>query len=577
MVQTGAVMLSAGVLIGYLLWLSYHEAIQLGQVKTRDYALVLATRLDATFRRVESNLRDLAITIPAEAFDPEAVSRYAVQVNSRLSTLRLDFMEVGSIVVADRGGTVLYTTADQAGVSIADRMYFAALRDDSKVQLLFSNVAISRATKKPILSIATGVRDEHGVFLGVVLATIDLPYFESLFRALDVGSEGNIAIYRNDDFTRVVRWPSSDDQLNVQLPLDSPTRAALPIGTKAVTLDLPSAADGVLRVYSYQVLDKYPFFLSVGVSHNQALALWRTRVLQVTVASALVLALLGGLFFRLRRTDAARQQLIDETQASEMRYRTLIESLPDPIMIHRAGIFIYLNPAAARLIGATAGGSYVGRPVLDLVHPEFHRAVLDRVEKLVQRASFTPRAEMRFVRSDGSVLDVDTQATMIVYDGAPAVSVVVHDITARKNAQAAKAELEMQLRESQKMEALGTMAGGIAHDFNNALATILGNADLARQDSVNNAPALESLEEIQKAAARARDLVQQILSFSRRQPINRIPMDTGTVVHEAARLLRRTLPARLSLEVHCAPDVPKVLADATQIEQVVINLATNAM
>ena len=166
---------------------------------------------------------------------------------------------------------------------------------------------------------------------------------------------------------------------------------------------------------------------------------------------------------------------------------------------------------------------------------------------------------------------------MIVYDGAPAVSVVVHDITARKNAQAAKAELEMQLRESQKMEALGTMAGGIAHDFNNALATILGNADLARQDSVNNAPALESLEEIQKAAARARDLVQQILSFSRRQPINRIPMDTGTVVHEAARLLRRTLPARLSLEVHCAPDVPKVLADATQIEQVVINLATNAM
>ena len=349
MVQTGAVMLSAGVLIGYLLWLSYHEAIQLGQVKTRDYALVLATRLDATFRRVESNLRDLAITIPAEAFDPEAVSRYAVQVNSRLSTLRLDFMEVGSIVVADRGGTVLYTTADQAGVSIADRMYFAALRDDSKVQLLFSNVAISRATKKPILSIATGVRDEHGVFLGVVLATIDLPYFESLFRALDVGSEGNIAIYRNDDFTRVVRWPSSDDQLNVQLPLDSPTRAALPIGTKAVTLDLPSAADGVLRVYSYQVLDKYPFFLSVGVSHNQALALWRTRVLQVTVASALVLALLGGLFFRLRRTDAARQQLIDETQASEMRYRTLIESLPDPIMIHRAGIFIYLNPAAARL------------------------------------------------------------------------------------------------------------------------------------------------------------------------------------------------------------------------------------
>ena len=151
------------------------------------------------------------------------------------------------------------------------------------------------------------------------------------------------------------------------------------------------------------------------------------------------------------------------------------------------------------------------------------------------------------------------------------------DITERKRAEAAHAELEAQLRESQKMEAIGTLAGGIAHDFNNIIAAILGNAELARQDLRANPLVLESLEEIRKAGARARDLVQQILSFSRRQPTERKRTALAPIVEESVRLLRATLPARLTLDVHCEAEVPAVLADATQIEQVLINLATNAM
>jgi PAS domain S-box-containing protein len=117
--------------------------------------------------------------------------------------------------------------------------------------------------------------------------------------------------------------------------------------------------------------------------------------------------------------------------------------------------------------------------------------------------------------------------------------VISHEnITPRKMAEAAHASLEAQLRESQKMQAIGTLAGGIAHDFNNALATILGNAELARQDSAHNPPALESLEKIRKAGTRARNLVQQILAFSRRQPAVRKPIDLALVVSEATHLLR---------------------------------------
>ena len=150
------------------------------------------------------------------------------------------------------------------------------------------------------------------------------------------------------------------------------------------------------------------------------------------------------------------------------------------------------------------------------------------------------------------------------------------DITERKNAERAHASLEAQLRESQKMEALGTLAGGIAHDFNNILGSILGNAELARQDASSNWQALVSLEEIQKAGYRGRDLVQQILSFSRRQPTSRRVISLTPIVEESARLMRAALPGGMRIECHCAADTPSVVADPTQVQQVMLNLGTNA-
>ena len=150
------------------------------------------------------------------------------------------------------------------------------------------------------------------------------------------------------------------------------------------------------------------------------------------------------------------------------------------------------------------------------------------------------------------------------------------DITERKMAAQAHASLESQLRESQKMEAIGTLAGGIAHDFNNILGTILGNAELARQDAGANWQALVSLEEIQKAGHRARDLVRQILSFTRRRPTTRRVISLQMIVDESVRLLRATLPGVVSIESSYAADTPSVLADPTQVQQVLLNLGANA-
>ncbi len=142
---------------------------------------------------------------------------------------------------------------------------------------------------------------------------------------------------------------------------------------------------------------------------------------------------------------------------------------------------------------------------------------------------------------------------------------------------AQKEMLEAQLRESQKMQAIGTLAGGIAHDFNNILGAILGNAELARQDAGADSAAQISLLEIEKAARRARDLVSQILTFSRKEPLARSVIDLVPVVQEAARLVRVGLPPGIDCRVEIKAVLATALADATQIQQALLNLCTNAV
>ena len=202
------------------------------------------------------------------------------------------------------------------------------------------------------------------------------------------------------------------------------------------------------------------------------------------------------------------------------------------------------------------------------------------------------RVELALQRGDGAVLQAQLDCARpegitlgVRPDGfdapreksAPGVRIALTDNTERRHVEAARAALEGQLRESQKMEALGTLAGGIAHDINNMLAIILGNVELLRQEVGANPRLLKSMEDIRKAGSRACDLVRQILAFSRRQVTELKRTALAPIVEESVRLLRATLPARLTLAVHCGADVPAVLADPSLIQQVLINLATNAM
>ena len=273
----------------------------------------------------------------------------------------------------------------------------------------------------------------------------------------------------------------------------------------------------------------------------------------------------------LQQSAMAVQQRNEQLHASERRLEAIINSSLDAIicvdMYRRITVF---NPTAAALFQC---------PAYDAMGSKLDKFFPNAADMLgfSQLSTHALLGEMTAVATGGRKLAVEVSVTFERHSAGETTTVFARDLTARKKAEQHHALLELQLRESQKMQAIGTMAGGIAHDFNNILGAILGNVNLARHDTSATSPAMVSLNEIDKAGRRARDLVRQILTFSRNDPPKLSPIALADVVHETEQLLRVTLPPGISLRLRMAPDLPAVMADATQVEQALLNLCTNAL
>ena len=269
---------------------------------------------------------------------------------------------------------------------------------------------------------------------------------------------------------------------------------------------------------------------------------------------------------------------ISERKRGDARFRAALESSPNGIvMVDRIGRIVLVNREVERLFGYSRE-ELLGQAIEILVpeqsrdqHPGFRAAYFD---KPTTRAMGAGR-ELYGLRKNGTQVPVEIGLNPIETNEGLFVLGSIVDISARKAAEAERQRLEEQLRQSQKLEAIGTLAGGIAHDFNNILGMIVGYAELARE-AAGSRSAAGDIDEVLKAAARGKELTQRILRFSRHQETVREPMDLAILLADVARLLRAMIPTSIDIKVQVDSDVPRVLANATAVQQVLMNLATNA-
>lgn len=261
---------------------------------------------------------------------------------------------------------------------------------------------------------------------------------------------------------------------------------------------------------------------------------------------------------------------------SEAQFRTIFESAAIGVaLVDSEGHIQKTNPAMQQLLGYSAE-ELEEMTIAQLTHPEDLDLSYFRELGTGRRDSYS--YERRYLCKGGRIVWVRVTASAVrEVDGRFRFAVgMIEDITQARLAEQERARLEIQLRQSQKMQSLGTLAGGIAHDFNNILTAISGNTQLALADLTPDHPARVSLQEIEQASERAAGLVRQILAFSRPQEPKRKIMKLQTVIEEALRLLRASLPATIGIQTDFDAMTPDIAADATQIHQVVMNLGANA-
>jgi PAS domain S-box-containing protein len=285
---------------------------------------------------------------------------------------------------------------------------------------------------------------------------------------------------------------------------------------------------------------------------------------------------LGILLVGLLLAHEERRHTVEvEQKKSEERFRELFENLIDVGYRtdgeHRVAV---ISPSSEKTLGYLPD-EIRGQQLSNFYkNPSSHDEFLTKILRDGQVKNF--EAEIR--KKDGSSVWVSTNAKLLTYTEGSFVGIegIMRDISQLKKAEEEKLHLEESLRQSQKMEAIGTLAGGIAHDFNNILAAIIGYTELAYYKIPESSPVRQDMQEVLKAGQRAKELVKHILLFSRKSVQKHTPVDIHPVVQEALKLIRATIPSTIRIHQEINFQCGTIIADQTEIQQIIINLCMNA-
>jgi PAS domain S-box-containing protein len=499
------------------------------------------------------------------------------RIDATLKDRTASVQQVRQVMIVDAQGNQRYGSRGSASEhhNVSDRSYFIAQRDGPTTGMFMSEPLVTRSEGRAAYVFSRRLEDDSGAFAGVVTAVVDLDDLKQFYESFNLSVGSAIQMVRNDG-TLLARNPTLPDEVGRKFP-SFVTVPAAPAPRFVNPIDGKREFIGISHVRNAP--------LTVAVTREETVALrpWRDETIRVVVRT-LILTLLGALTIwallrQIRRVAAGERAL----RESEQRYALAMEGANEghwdwDVATDR----MFLSPKMKMLYGLSAESeidshrAWMARIVIHSDDkPRVDAALNDHFKGL------TPwyDCEFRVRQPNGEWHWLHARARCLRDSAGNPVRIVgsTIDVNAQKVAQAHKEQLEAQLRQSQKLEAIGTLAGGIAHDFNNILGAILGYGELAHQHSAEGSPLRRYLDNVMHAAERAQVLIERILGFSRSGLGDRAPVNVQFVIEETLELLEASLPAGIRLESRIESGNSAVIGDATYLHQVAMNLCTNAV
>lgn len=305
--------------------------------------------------------------------------------------------------------------------------------------------------------------------------------------------------------------------------------------------------------------------LEVQMHRKDGTIIWTSMSSRAVYEESGKIVLIEGTLEDITQRKSAQQALLE----SETKYRNVVENSLAGFYIVQDGLFRFVNRRFCEITGYTCEEVVHCVHFMSLIHPDDRARIAENAEKRLRGENGHDRYELKVIRKDGSVITVKVFGGVSSYDGRPALSGTFIDITREKT-------MESQLRQAQKMEAIGTLAGGIAHDFNNILTALIGYGTILQTKMDEADPLRLYTDLILSASHKAANLTQSLLAFSRKRPLSLKPVDLNTIIKGTEKLLRRLITEDIILETRLAKSELVVLADVTQIDQILFNLTTNA-
>ncbi len=277
------------------------------------------------------------------------------------------------------------------------------------------------------------------------------------------------------------------------------------------------------------------------------------------------------------RTDMTKQMEAEQRlKESHERYRILSELTPFALGIVQNGVWIYVNPAAINMFAAQTSQDLVGQPFYSFVAEESQEHLLGEIRLSCRARKPVPLQEVVLTTCQGQSFDAELQGAPVYWDDEAAMLLVMHDITERKQMEKERALYQERLEHKQRLESLGVLAGGIAHDFNNILTAILGNTALASQKVQGCSDALSYLDKVNRASERAAELCQQLLMYSGGGKMEKKAVLLSELLDDVIEMVATTIQDNIQLNIKVAEHLPLVEGDVRQLQQVILNLLTNA-